>query len=155
MERARRGLRTTWPGGRDGQHVTSRALLSPRPCRHTAVHPGTASPDFDLLGTVSRWAAGSANNRSVVASLLTALAFDATVRDKLLTWAYDYGKENTTSTHFAEVVAKVCAGEFADRYPNQALVRIKWLLNAPERSSSAFSHGGQMPGSLPLGVSWP
>lgn len=120
-----------------GELTTSGGLASSR-----LAHVGTLlsalarrHPDFDLLGTVSRWAAGSANNRSVVASLLTALASDATVRDKLLTWAYDYGKENTTSTHFAEVVAEVCAGEFADRYPNQALVRIKWLLNAPERST--------------------
>ena len=95
-------------------------------------------PDFDLLGTVSKWAAGSGDNRSVVANLLTALAADAvfgsTVREKLLTWSYGYGQGTTTSTHFAEVVAAVCGGEFADRYPNQALVRIKWLLNAGERS---------------------
>jgi hypothetical protein len=104
-------------------------------------------PDFDLLGTASKWVAGSSDNRSVVANLLSSLAADAAfgsiIREKLLTWAYSYGQGNTTSTHFAEVVAEICSGEFADRYPNQALVRIKWLLNAPKRSTvqdtSAFA----------------
>lgn len=124
-----------------GELTTSGGLASSR-LTHVGVLLSALAErhsNFDLLGTVSKWAAASADNRAVVASLLTGLASDATfgptVREKLLTWSYSYGQGTTTSTHFAEVVAEVCAGEFADRYPNQALVRIKWLLNAPGRST--------------------
>ncbi|TDD40844.1 hypothetical protein [Saccharopolyspora elongata] len=94
-------------------------------------------PEFDLIDTLTRWANDWPENCGLVAGLLTELAGDTPlgmkVRDKTRTWAYNYGKRTSTTapTHEAEVVAEMCAGPFADDYPNGTLIRLKWLLNGP------------------------
>ncbi|MFC9250394.1 hypothetical protein [Amycolatopsis thailandensis] len=95
-------------------------------------HPGA-----ELVPTFLKWAEKDMENRRLAAVLLTRLAGDGpigteirrTTRDA----AYNYHKRTTTttSTHEAAVVAEMCAGRFAVDYPNETLVRLKWLLDGP------------------------
>ncbi|WP_162834234.1 hypothetical protein [Amycolatopsis circi] len=95
-------------------------------------HPGAG-----LVDTFLKWAEKDIENRQLVAALLTRLAGDGAVGTEIRrrTWdaAYNYHKRTTTttSTHEAAVVAEMCAGRFAIDYPNETLVRLKWLLDGP------------------------
>ncbi|MFH9075650.1 hypothetical protein [Streptomyces alboflavus] len=96
------------------------------------VHLAIAENDIRVIEQIHAWTGSghdSEEHRGLIARVLTVAAeadsLGAAVRARLLDWAQD------ESDAVATVVALVCAGQFADRYPRQALVRLRHILNRP------------------------
>ncbi|MFD7122731.1 MULTISPECIES: hypothetical protein [Streptomyces] len=90
-----------------------------------------AESDFRVVEKIKKWIDGSSDEShlQLIARVLGRAAVSRSlgpeVRSKLLTWAQD------PSESVLRVVAIVCTGEFADRYPRQALIRLRHILNRP------------------------
>ncbi|MEO3842772.1 hypothetical protein [Streptomyces sp. B22F1] len=97
------------------------------------VHLAIAENDMSVIEQIHAWTKNgdaSDEHREVIARVLgTAAEADslgAAVRAKLLDWAQD--EEEAVAT----VVALICGSRFADRYPRQALVRLRHILDREE-----------------------
>ena len=78
-----------------------------------------------VLNSLSAWVDDHAGRRELIARLLHDAAFEGSIkrsaRALLLRWA------NSANAAQHAVVAMVCAGEFGRRFPERALVRLRWL----------------------------
>ncbi|MCM3266621.1 hypothetical protein M3765_21925 [Streptomyces thermoviolaceus] len=89
--------------------------------------------DVRIIDQVRAWldkGTKTSQHEELIAGVFTkaalADALGAKVRTRLLDWA------RSDEERLAKVVALVCGGEFATRYPRQALVRLRHILDRPE-----------------------
>ncbi|WP_139140737.1 hypothetical protein [Streptomyces abyssalis] len=101
------------------------------------VQLAVAESDIRVIDQIRNWIDNgndSVEHQQLIADVLTTAAeadiFGPAVRARLLTWAQD------DSEAVARVVALVCQGAFADRYPRQAMVRLRHILSRRERDSA-------------------
>lgn len=96
-----------------------------------------AENDIRVIDKIRAWLdnSTSADERLELIARVLATAAEAdrlgpTVRSRLLVWAQD------DSVAVARTVALVCRTSFADRYPRQALVRLRHILSRPEHDAA-------------------
>ncbi|MFJ7275141.1 hypothetical protein [Kitasatospora sp. NPDC098663] len=97
----------------------------------------TAENDIRVIDRFHTWidsGPDSTEHRDLIARILGIAAesdpLGATVRARLLAWAQE------PSPAVATTIAKVCQGAFADQYPRQALVRLRHVLDRPEKDEA-------------------
>lgn len=105
----------------------SRALLS------LAEHDDSDT----VLNSLSEWADGNTGRSELIARLLHDAACEGNLqrpaRELLLRWA----KSKNAAQH--AVVAQVCGDQFGHKFPERALVRLKWLFTSEHPSSRGLA----------------
>lgn len=96
-------------------HEVSQALLS------LAEHDDGGA----VLSSLSAWVNENTGRRDLIARLLEDAAFEGKVERPARKLLLDWAKTTNTAQH--AVVAQVCGGRFGRRYPERALVRLRWL----------------------------
>lgn len=121
--------------------------------------------DIRIIERIHTWIGEGTKNTKhlqliagVFARAAEADALGLKVRARLLDWSQD-GQESV-----ATVVALVCQSEFADHYPRQTLVRLRHILDRPERDTAVreaekalqdiAAHPGQLPRVWTTVIKW-
>ncbi|MEU3047305.1 hypothetical protein ABZ705_12430 [Streptomyces sp. NPDC006984] len=121
--------------------------------------------DIKVIEQIRTWIDNGADtdeHRRLIAGVFTkaadAEALGPKVRAKLLDWSHG------TTESVATVIALVCKSEFADQYPQQTLVRLRHILDRPERDNAVqtaeealraiASHAGQLPRVWKTVIKW-
>ncbi|MET9759992.1 hypothetical protein ABZ016_13185 [Streptomyces sp. NPDC006372] len=101
------------------------------------VELAVAENDIRVVQKVHAWidnGADSPEHRALIARFLTVAAESDTLGAGVRGLLLDSAQETTQAV--ATVVALVCQGEFAEHYPRQALVRLRHILDRPEKDEA-------------------